>query len=707
MGDVHYIVDKLNEAPFNMGVTLISFSEKGPEELLQLLSDVLAKITPKHQRQGGAHESAEQTAERLAGLLRIVKYQPDMDLAMFRQLLAAGDRDVVQQVLKWVLAQGQVLEKRAFVGYYLSFPDMPEELLYHPEVMELREAIKGLQADFVDTHKALDAAQTEVKDLPQLRSRIKQMEEEKERLAEKVDKAAAQAAGLPDAATYRDVCVALRQEHDREVAISQQLQAQQQQLERAEGAFQRSAGRLREMQQHLAVQGGGEAGDAADGSRVLEVLQEDVARLRMQVTSRWPAELESKQRRLAAVQDTLNNGINTEADLQRLLSQEAALKQQIAAMQERQAAAERARAGDRAFLQVRQAQQMSSLVSRKRAELAAKLQRLQERRDALAAQLDSSSADAAGGGTGAAAGVSEADWVSKYEAIKARLPAYKAMKKELGELEAEVFVLNRTQEILQQQEDKLQRAVQKLEQKAGVQGYADLAAGLEKASEAKGAVDEAKGQVLQEVSTTVQQITAAIKQKKVQLAPAIQELRGLRQQQQEVEALHAEKKAAYESAVGPVEAAVSGLSSDVSALQQQLEADSAALTKVNGRLGQLESSLARLAATGGEELKRRCQMQLSESEALLRELREQQRHAKEHHAYGLSQISMMSDLINLLQLKQQLQASYAQCGQAAGAGSSGMQMRQTGSAGGMMPGGAGGSLRGLGAQAYNTNVMVL
>lgn len=28
---------------------------------------------------------------------------------------------------------------------------------------------------------------------------------------------------LPDAANYRDVCVALRQEHDREVAISQQL----------------------------------------------------------------------------------------------------------------------------------------------------------------------------------------------------------------------------------------------------------------------------------------------------------------------------------------------------------------------------------------------------------------------------------------------------------------------------------------------------
>jgi hypothetical protein len=38
------------------------------------------------------------------------------------------------------------------------------------------------------------------------------------------------------------------------------------------------------MQQHLAVQGGGDGGDAADGARVLEVLQDDVARLRVQVS---------------------------------------------------------------------------------------------------------------------------------------------------------------------------------------------------------------------------------------------------------------------------------------------------------------------------------------------------------------------------------------------------------------------------------------
>lgn len=42
----------------------------------------------------------------------------------FRQLLAAGDKDVVYPILKWVVPQPQLLEKRAFVGHYLSFPDV-------------------------------------------------------------------------------------------------------------------------------------------------------------------------------------------------------------------------------------------------------------------------------------------------------------------------------------------------------------------------------------------------------------------------------------------------------------------------------------------------------------------------------------------------------------------------------------------------------
>jgi hypothetical protein len=56
-----------------------------------------------------------------------------------------------------------VQEDTCSKGMVLSLLQMPEELLYDPQVLELREEIKGLQADFIDTHKALDAAQEQVK----------------------------------------------------------------------------------------------------------------------------------------------------------------------------------------------------------------------------------------------------------------------------------------------------------------------------------------------------------------------------------------------------------------------------------------------------------------------------------------------------------------------------------------------------------------
>ena len=43
---------------------------------------------------------------------------------LFRQMVAAGDKDTIYSILRWVVPQSAMLEKRAFVGYYLSFPDV-------------------------------------------------------------------------------------------------------------------------------------------------------------------------------------------------------------------------------------------------------------------------------------------------------------------------------------------------------------------------------------------------------------------------------------------------------------------------------------------------------------------------------------------------------------------------------------------------------
>lgn len=44
--------------------------------------------------------------------------------AAFRAYMGSGDKDTIFAILKWVAPQPQELQKRAFVGYYLSFPDV-------------------------------------------------------------------------------------------------------------------------------------------------------------------------------------------------------------------------------------------------------------------------------------------------------------------------------------------------------------------------------------------------------------------------------------------------------------------------------------------------------------------------------------------------------------------------------------------------------
>jgi hypothetical protein len=44
--------------------------------------------------------------------------------ATFRAYLGSGDKDQIFAILKWVVPQPQELQKRAFVGHYLSFPDV-------------------------------------------------------------------------------------------------------------------------------------------------------------------------------------------------------------------------------------------------------------------------------------------------------------------------------------------------------------------------------------------------------------------------------------------------------------------------------------------------------------------------------------------------------------------------------------------------------
>lgn len=596
-----------------------------------------------------SREEPDQTADRLITFLKIVKYKPTMDGPTFRQLLAAGDKEAVYPILKWVLPQSAQLEKRAVVGYYLSSPEMPEDLNFDPDVMELKDDIRTLQAEFVEVHKAAEAARAVNKDAQALRNKIKQLEEEKERLADKVERAKGQVAGVHDRAALLEVCSALRRQQDEQISLSGQLSSQAAALEKAEAARHKVAARLRELT----------ASSSADASPevMLAALREDVAALRSQVSERYPLGMERRQKRLAAVQDALHNSVSSEMDLQRLAQQAAGLQAAIAEIGARREAADKARAGNKAYLQLRQAQQMAQMVGRKKEEVNAKLERLEEKRAALQAAFERQAAAEQGGATAGPA-FTEEEWRRKYESMKEKLPTYKKLKKELGDLEAEVFVLGHTEEVLGAQEGALKAAVRQAEAASGVRGFADVASTLEKVSEAKSALDEAKGMTLQEISRTVEEINAAIRERKGKLAPQIKALRAVREQftalEGELEGQRSQLDSYMSAGLGP------NARSEVAAMRADVAGNERKYHLLSCQLHVTDTDIKRVTGPNAERLKDRAQAKVAEAESFAKRVREQQKVLKEAATSGVTQMDMMSDLIRLLKLKLELQTGGGQ-----------------------------------------------
>lgn len=64
---------------------------------------------------------------KLMEYMKAVKYKPPTDAGSFRLALANGTRDVVYSLLKWLLSQVPVLQRRATIGIYLTMPEVPVE----------------------------------------------------------------------------------------------------------------------------------------------------------------------------------------------------------------------------------------------------------------------------------------------------------------------------------------------------------------------------------------------------------------------------------------------------------------------------------------------------------------------------------------------------------------------------------------------------
>ena len=128
----------------------------------------------------------------------------------FREGIASGDSHTMLPILRHLVQNPEQLKKRAFVGYYLSDVPLPDDVSNDEDVMQIREAIRALQQDFVRLHRACEQAKGAAKDPMKLRSRIPELENEKSQLKDKLEKTKAKLGVYPASircSSCRRICV--------------------------------------------------------------------------------------------------------------------------------------------------------------------------------------------------------------------------------------------------------------------------------------------------------------------------------------------------------------------------------------------------------------------------------------------------------------------------------------------------------------------
>mmetsp|Transcript_38618 Transcript_38618/g.46742 ORF Transcript_38618/g.46742 Transcript_38618/m.46742 type:complete len:696 (+) Transcript_38618:167-2254(+) len=641
MGDVSFIVDRLNAAPFNLELSMVTFSEKDPQELLQCFSDIFAAINPNQARDIKS-ETQEEMTWRMLEFLRIVKYKPPIDMLTFRQGIAEGTTDVIYPVMKWLLPQVEALKKRAFVGYYLSDVPIPDDLVHDEDITELHKQIKEMQAEFVQSHKSLEGMRGEGKDPAKLKQKINLLEEEREQLQSKIvstkTKVTSKVSGN-ELAELQELSTALRRQQEEELELQNSLRKEREKLDASENRYQRANTRLREIRN-----------SAADGSSaaLLAQLMEETSSNRYRVNEKLPKEMEKKQQRILTLQKVLAEPVNTESDLARLHRQREQLDSEVKALQEK-ANSTKNPYGDKADLQLRQQAQIQKSVAKKKEDILAKLDKLTERKRQLLAEYEekASLAEESKGNI-----LKGEDWKNKYEAVKSKLTKYKKLKKELDDLNAETLILSRTEGILQNQEKQVCSMLSIQEKKKGVAGFQETADSLEKVSAAKGEIDEQKGQTLEEISKFVTEINQVIKERKSKLAPQIKDLRAVRQKFQELETEHSEKKKTYEAASMGYESKKAKLETEVTTYRNEANADETKYHYMNCMSTITDVAIRRVTAgLESQALRDKYTKKVQQQEDMTKRLKVLQKHVKEAVEPNKNQIEMLKDLKKLLDCK--------------------------------------------------------
>jgi intraflagellar transport protein 81 len=642
------IVARLNAEPFNMGLSLVSFDEKEPFELMEILTSVLKLVDPK-QDVNLRDEQPDAACQQIMEFLTILGYQRPFDIEA-QQGLLAGEKDTVHPILYWLLSNLDALRKRAYLAQFCVNLEVPEEFLRDEAVYELFQTYKELQGQFKATHMHMEQVRQEHLDPASIQGEVAQLEAEKEQLAQKIKHMREKHGKDEHFQAILQVTSMLRKEQEEEAKLAEKLDEQRMQLETVEQQYISEMSRLRELRE---VQN---ASAESSAEVTLKILRNEVVKLR-DANNRVKQETSEKTSRLQELQQALSEPAVTEEDIMRL---EEEVSQMTGQIHDLTATVEKHNQDQRLTVYKQQA----SLVGKKKEAAMKEQAQLEEEKNQLGRVLSQKEREYEQ--QKGHKFMTREEFKSYAASLRETSVRFKRCKGELQELRGENAVLGRTMQVLQARDPT-------------PAGMRDVEQQLEKASVEKSAVDRTKGKTLDEISGIVQKINIQLKEKKNKLAPQIKALRSARQSFQAVETAHNEKKGVYDKAKFEMDADIKRIAEEVKSLEVETQESEKAYHELNMQIMVAESQMQRANTEARcqrreqrysdehSTLSERYASEISNLDEHCRQLRKEQAAVKDRYGDNLKQKKNFDKLACLMRVKLKCTQQEAANGGLAGA----------------------------------------
>lgn len=643
-----YIVNKLNGSPFNKNFNLISFDSLSPEQLIQILTDVLAEVDPSN-KVDIHEEDPEQTTVRILEMLRVLKFKPgpEISAAVFRHGLVQGDKHIVHPILEWLLKNMDDLKVRAYLAQYLVKVEVPIEILSDTDVSALYEQYEKLIEDFKVVHKGSEMLRNSGYSTSELRADIDTMEREKDIVVKRIERMQQKIENIHNKEAMLEAAHALRLEREREKSLVNQKQEQQMSLNHTEQRVHRLQQQLKEIRQ---------AAVGATPEGLLQRLEEETNVNTYIVKQKLPKEIDARHKEVEILHLILSEPAMSRGDLDALNNKIQAVNNEVSQLVEHHLAT--SNPTDDKLAPFRQ---QAAIIARKKETMAEQLTELKNKLSAVEEELQEKKnqlKDSAG--ETVLRGEEFKRYVTK---LRGRSSLYKRNRAELSALKAEAGVLTRTTEILRARDEAILRGLAMEEAQRGVSGFRVAEERMEQVSGEKANIDQKKGQTLEEMSSLVLELTQRIATKKAQLAPIIKELRPLREKCQELTAEYEQKKRVYDTTAAGLESTTAKLEQEVQNVKEEIQTSESKYHLLQAesvisqvKLDQLAEEMRfYVGSTAGSEktksLRDQLTKKINEQEKLSRQLKEDQRIVKDNQANRSQQMKLWTDLKKLLECK--------------------------------------------------------